>query len=33
MADLKYYDVIQKPIVTEKSMASMCKGSGISLCE
>ena len=23
MADLKYYDVIQKPIVTEKSMASM----------
>jgi len=23
MADLKYYDVIQKPIVTEKSMNSM----------
>jgi large subunit ribosomal protein L23 len=23
MADLKYYDVILKPIVTEKSMASM----------
>ena len=23
MADLKYYDVIQKPIVTEKSMAAM----------
>ena len=23
MADLKYYDIIQKPIVTEKSMASM----------
>ena len=23
MADLKYYDVIQKPIITEKSMAAM----------
>ena len=23
MADLKYYDVIQKPVVTEKSMAAM----------
>ena len=23
MADLKYYDVIQKPIITEKSMAGM----------
>lgn len=23
MADLKYYDIIQKPIVTEKSMNSM----------
>ena len=23
MADLKYYDVIQKPIVTEKSMELM----------
>ena len=23
MADIKYYDVIQKPIITEKSMAAM----------
>ena len=23
MADLKYYDIIQKPIITEKSMAAM----------
>ena len=23
MADLKYYDVIQKPVITEKSMAAM----------
>lgn len=23
MADIKYYDVIQKPIITEKSMADM----------
>ena len=23
MADLKYYDVIQKPVITEKSMAGM----------
>jgi len=23
MADLKYYDVIQKPLITEKSMAAM----------
>ena len=23
MADLKYYDIIQKPIITEKSMAGM----------
>ena len=23
MADLKYYDIIQKPVITEKSMASM----------
>ena len=25
MADLKYYDVILKPIVTEKSMNAMCE--------
>ncbi|MBR1758659.1 MAG: 50S ribosomal protein L23 [Lachnospiraceae bacterium] len=25
MADLKYYDVIQKPIVTEKSMSAMAE--------
>ncbi len=25
MADLKYYDVIQKPVVTEKSMAGMAE--------
>lgn len=31
MADLKYYDVIQKPIVTEKSMASMEEKSTHSL--
>ena len=23
MADLKYYDIIQKPIITEKSMTAM----------
>ena len=23
MADLKYYDIIQKPVITEKSMAAM----------
>ena len=23
MADLKYYDIIQKPVITEKSMAGM----------
>ena len=23
MADLKYYDIIQKPLITEKSMAAM----------
>ena len=23
MADLKYYDIISKPVITEKSMASM----------
>ena len=23
MADIKYYDVIQKPVITEKSMQSM----------
>ena len=25
MADLKYYDVILKPVVTEKSMAAMAE--------
>ena len=25
MADLKYYDVIQKPVITEKSMAAMAE--------
>ena len=25
MADLKYYDIIQKPIITEKSMAAMAE--------
>ncbi len=27
MADIKYYDVIQKPIVTEKSMNAMASKS------
>ena len=24
MADVKYYDVILKPVITEKSMAGIC---------
>ena len=31
MADLKYYDIIQKPIITEKSMTAMEEKSTLSL--
>ena len=33
MADLKYYDVILKPVVTEKSMTAMGREKIYILCK
>ena len=33
MADLKYYDVILKPVVTEKSMTAMAEKKIYILCK